>query len=110
MKNVTLHIETYDGAKTVTLEDETSFGRTDAAKIVLGDSGLSRLNTSFFRDEDAIFVVDENSTNGTFVDVGANIGYISYRIAKARPIAKNIIAVAKNATNGRSQFLKSLET
>ena len=68
MKNVTLHIETYDGAKTVTLEDETSFGRTDAAKIVLGDSGLSRLNTSFFRDEDAVFVVDENSTNGTFVN------------------------------------------
>ncbi|MCY7374831.1 MAG: DUF5715 family protein [Pyrinomonadaceae bacterium] len=68
MKNVTLQIENYDGAKTVTLEDETSFGRTDAARIVLGDSGLSRLNTSFFRDEEAVFVVDENSTNGTFVN------------------------------------------
>ncbi len=68
MKNVTLYIENYDGARTVTLEDETSFGRTDSARIVLGDSGLSRLNTTFFRDEDAVFVVDENSTNGTFVN------------------------------------------
>lgn len=34
--------------------------------------------------------------NGTFVDVGANIGYISYIIAKARPIAKNIIAIEPN--------------
>ncbi len=68
MKNVTLYIENYDGVKTVTLEDETSVGRTDSAKIVLGDSGLSRLNTSFFRDEEAVFIVDENSTNGTFVN------------------------------------------
>jgi pSer/pThr/pTyr-binding forkhead associated (FHA) protein len=68
MKNVTLYIENHDGIKTVSLEDETSVGRTDSAKIVLGDSGLSRLNTSFFRDEDAVFVVDENSTNGTFVN------------------------------------------
>ncbi len=68
MKNITLHIENYDGRKTVALEDETSFGRTDAARIVLSDGGLSRLNTSFFRDEDAVFVVDENSTNGTYLN------------------------------------------
>ncbi len=68
MKKVTLHIENYDGVQTVELDDETSFGRTDAARIILGDSGLSRLNTSFFRDEDAVFIVDENSTNGTFVN------------------------------------------
>ena len=68
MKKVIFYIENYDGKQTVTLEDETSFGRTDAARITLGDSGLSRLNTSFFRDEDAVFVVGENSTNGTFVN------------------------------------------
>lgn len=68
MKTVTLYIENYDGVKTVALADETSVGRTDAARIVLGDGGLSRLNTTFFRDEDAVFVVDENSTNGTFVN------------------------------------------
>ena len=72
MKNVTLHIQNYDGKQSVALDDETSFGRTDAARVVLGDGGLSRLNTTFFRDEDAVFVVDENSTNGTFVN-GAKV-------------------------------------
>ena len=68
MKRVILYIETYDGAKTVALDEEISIGRTDAAQIVLGDGGLSRLNTTFFLDEDLVFVVDENSTNGTFVN------------------------------------------
>jgi len=68
MKKVTLHIETLGETKTVTLEEETSFGRTDAANIALGDAGLSRVNTTFFRDGDVIFVVDENSLNGTFVN------------------------------------------
>lgn len=68
MKNVSLYIENYDGKQTVKLDDEISLGRTDAARVVLGDSGLSRMNTSFFRDEDLVFVVDENSTNGTFVN------------------------------------------
>lgn len=68
MKKVTLHIETLGETKTVMLEEETSFGRTDAANIALGDAGLSRVNTTFFRDGDVIFVVDENSLNGTFVN------------------------------------------
>lgn len=68
MKKVTLYIENLDGKKTVSLDEEISVGRTDAAGIVLGDGGLSRLNTTFFRDEDSVFVVDENSTNGTFVN------------------------------------------
>ena len=79
MKNVTLQIETYDGVKTIKIDDETSIGRTDSARVVLGDSGLSRLNTSFFRDEDAVFVVDENSTNGTFVN-GEKISSRPHRI------------------------------
>ncbi len=69
MEKVTLYIETIGGdAKTLSLDDEISIGRTDAAKIALADGGLSRLNTTFFRDEDLVFVVDENSTNGTFVN------------------------------------------
>ena len=68
MKRVTLYIETYDGAKTVALDKEISIGRADAAQIVLGDGGLSRLNTTFFLDEDLVFVVDENSTNGTYLN------------------------------------------
>jgi len=68
MKNVTLYIEICGVMKTAVLDEEISVGRTAAAQIVLSDGGLSRLNTTFFRDEDSVFVVDENSTNGTFVN------------------------------------------
>lgn len=67
MKKITLRIENPYERETVVLEDEISVGRTDAAGVVLSDSGLSRKNTTFFRDGDAVFVVDENSLNGTFV-------------------------------------------
>jgi pSer/pThr/pTyr-binding forkhead associated (FHA) protein len=67
MKKITLRIENPFERESVVLEDETSIGRTDAARIVLSDSGLSRKNTTFFRDGDAVYVVDENSLNGTFV-------------------------------------------
>lgn len=68
MKKVKLYIESGYDAKEVSLEDEISIGRTDAARIVLEDAGLSRLNTTIFRDGEDILVVDENSTNGTFVN------------------------------------------
>ncbi|HEY8559640.1 MAG TPA: DUF5715 family protein [Pyrinomonadaceae bacterium] len=67
MKKITLRIENPYERETVVLEDEVSIGRTNASEIVLSDSGLSRKNTTFFRDGDALYVVDENSTNGTFV-------------------------------------------
>ncbi len=68
MKKVTLYIETAGDTKIVEIEDEISIGRTNAAKIVLTDVGLSRLNTTFFRDGDVVFAVDENSLNGTYVN------------------------------------------
>ncbi len=68
MRKITLYIETAGAAKTVEIEDAISVGRTNAANIALGDVGLSRLNTTFFRDGDTLFVVDENSLNGTFVN------------------------------------------
>ena len=68
MKKITLQISNPYERETVSLEDEISIGRTDASQIVLSDSGLSRKNTSFFRDGEAVFVVDENSLNGTFVN------------------------------------------
>jgi pSer/pThr/pTyr-binding forkhead associated (FHA) protein len=67
MKKITLRIENPFERESVELEDEISIGRTDAARVVLSDTGLSRKNTTFFRDGEAVFVVDENSLNGTFV-------------------------------------------
>jgi pSer/pThr/pTyr-binding forkhead associated (FHA) protein len=68
MKTVIFHIDSDGEHLEVSLDDEISFGRTGLAQVVLPDSGLSRLNTTIFRDGDEIFIVDENSTNGTFVN------------------------------------------
>ena len=68
MQKIVLHITNSTESKTLALEDELSIGRTGAAQIVLDDVGLSRVNTTFFRDGDACLVVDENSLNGTFLN------------------------------------------
>ncbi len=66
--NATLKIESGYEKRDVVVEGEISIGRTGTADIVLEDSGLSRKNTSFFVDDGELFVADENSTNGTFVN------------------------------------------
>lgn len=68
MIKVTLHIENSFEARDFDLDDEVTFGRTDASSLVLADPGLSRKNTTIFRDGDTVLVVDENSLNGTFLN------------------------------------------
>lgn len=68
MKKVTLHINNQNESQIIELNEELSIGRADLAQLVLDDSGLSRLNTTIFRDGEEVLVVDENSTNGTFVN------------------------------------------
>jgi hypothetical protein len=55
-------------SKTATVEGELSIGRTDQASVAIDDTGLSRVNTTFFIDDGELLVADENSTNGTFVN------------------------------------------
>jgi pSer/pThr/pTyr-binding forkhead associated (FHA) protein len=68
MPKIVLHISNRTEDRSVTLEDEISVGRTDLSQIALDDVGLSRKNTTFFRDGDACLIVDENSLNGTFLN------------------------------------------
>lgn len=79
MKKVIFHIDSDGEQREVGLEDEISLGRTDLAQIVLPDSGLSRLNTTIFRDGEEVFIVDENSTNGTFVN-GEQVSSTPHRL------------------------------
>jgi hypothetical protein len=65
---VTLHIEGPNDSQTVPLGEELSIGRTELADLVLDDSGLSRKNTTFFIDDSEVFVTDEDSLNGTFLN------------------------------------------
>ncbi|MBK8149644.1 MAG: FHA domain-containing protein [Acidobacteria bacterium] len=68
MSRVLLNIRGPYETKTVEVENEVSIGRTDASSVVIDDAGLSRKNTTFFRDGDDVLVVDENSTNGTILN------------------------------------------
>ncbi len=68
MKPVTLQIESAYESKTVSLDEELSIGRTAQASLQLNDEGLSRVNTTIFRDGGEVLIVDENSTNGTFIN------------------------------------------
>lgn len=65
---VTLKIESGYDKREVAVEGEVSIGRNDVSDIVLDDPGLSRKNTSFFIDEGEVFVADESSSNGTFLN------------------------------------------
>ncbi|MBE7517557.1 MAG: FHA domain-containing protein [Chloracidobacterium sp.] len=68
MRDVTLYISSIDGERTYSLDDEVTIGRTDASTLILADGGLSRRNTTIFRDGEDILVVDEDSLNGTFLN------------------------------------------
>lgn len=66
--NVKLSIENANESKTVEIDEELTIGRTPAAQLVLDDSGLSRVNTTFFVEDGELLLTDENSTNGTFLN------------------------------------------
>src|SRR2546423_3207836 len=69
MLEVTLHIQSPQGEREVTLAgDRMTLGRGDAASIVIKDKALSRVHASINRNEDAVWVLDEGSTNGTCVN------------------------------------------
>ena len=68
MKKVTLKIETGYSSESVSLKEEITIGRAAPADLVLEDIGLSQVNTAIFRDGEEILIVDENSTNGTFLN------------------------------------------
>lgn len=68
MIEVVLNCSTREGSQKIIIEKEKiSFGRGEA-DCRLDDDGLSRLHASVFRDGDRVWIVDENSTNGTFVN------------------------------------------
>lgn len=75
MVEISLTYSTADGSrKTVIERERTTFGRGDA-DCRLDDDGLSRLHATVYRDADNVWIVDENSTNGSFVNdqkVGAS--------------------------------------
>src|SRR3954453_23132520 len=69
MMEVFLTYPTPEGTQKIAIDHErTSFGRGSEADQRFDDGGLSRLHATVYRDGDRIWVTDENSTNGTFVN------------------------------------------
>lgn len=58
-----------DGAVEIPVEgDRFSFGRGSDADQRFEDTGLSRLHATVYREGPQVWIVDENSSNGTFVN------------------------------------------
>lgn len=66
---VSLIYPTPEGSRSITVDGEkTSLGRSSEADHQIDDDGLSRLHAIIYREGTRVWVVDQNSTNGTFVN------------------------------------------
>ncbi|MDI1242777.1 MAG: FHA domain-containing protein [bacterium] len=69
MLEVILTYPTPAGSQEIPIDRErTSFGRGTDATHRFDDNSLSRLHATVYRDGDRVWIVDENSANGTFVN------------------------------------------
>jgi hypothetical protein len=69
MIHVTLTIHSSSGKRQVPLTGRSlSFGRGEAADVRLDDRGLSRLHATVHVEGGRVWIVDEGSTNGSFVN------------------------------------------
>jgi pSer/pThr/pTyr-binding forkhead associated (FHA) protein len=69
MNTVKLTYSTPDGPQEIVVEgSKLSFGRGSEAEYRFPDDGLSRLHATIYRDGERVWIVDENSTNGTQVN------------------------------------------
>lgn len=69
MLEVILTYPTDEGSREIALEDgKVSFGRGSEADYRFDDDGLSRLHATVHREGENVWILDENSTNGSFVN------------------------------------------
>ena len=69
MIDVRLTYSTDDGQQEVPVHDgRVSFGRGGDADHRIDDDGLSRLHATVYQEGERVWITDENSTNGTFVN------------------------------------------
>jgi pSer/pThr/pTyr-binding forkhead associated (FHA) protein len=74
MRELILQHQTDYGSEEIFVAgDKISFGRGSDADYRFEDRGLSRLHATVYREGDRIWIVDENSSNGTFVN-GEKVG------------------------------------
>ena len=68
-QEVTLIINTPGGEKIFKLDGTNlSVGRAGLSDLALPDEGLSRRHATFEQNNGQVWIFDENSTNGTFIN------------------------------------------
>lgn len=73
MSELSLTIQSSDGTRTVPVaKDRVSLGRGEAADLRIDDAGLSRVHATIYREGGRVWILDEGSTNGSFVN-GAGV-------------------------------------
>lgn len=66
---VVLTYPTPEGSREIVIDGgRATFGRGSEAEHRFVDDGLSRLHATIYKDGERIWIVDENSSNGTFVN------------------------------------------
>lgn len=70
LERMKLHVNSADGqVKSFDLEEELTFGRGSIAKVMITDDpSVSRLHATVWKENGNVWIVDENSTNGTYVN------------------------------------------
>jgi hypothetical protein len=95
MLEVRLTYTTSDGPQEISIDSgKISFGRSGDVDHQIDDDGLSRHHATVYREDDNVWIVDENSTNGTFVNGEAVAG-------AGRPLGDGDIIRIGNHTNIR---------
>lgn len=97
---IVLTYPTETGLQEIQLDEGSlSFGRGSEADYRFADDGLSRLHSTIFREGDQIWIVDENSTNGTFVN-GEQVG------ARGTPLENGDTIRIGNYTSIKVKFIE----
>ena len=69
MREIIFIYPTPEGSREILMSgDRISFGRGSESDYRFADDGLSRLHATVYRDGERVWIVDENSTNGSFVN------------------------------------------
>jgi pSer/pThr/pTyr-binding forkhead associated (FHA) protein len=69
MLDIRLKYSTDDGPQEVEImSGRTTFGRGSDVDHRIADDGLSRLHATVYYEDERVWITDENSTNGTFVN------------------------------------------
>lgn len=69
MVEITFTIQSRDGTNQATLtKDRLTIGRSVSADIHIDDTGLSDLHSSIHRQDEKVWILDENSESGSYVN------------------------------------------